>query len=66
MSFKGERVRAVVEYRPGDDGCMTDDVIHVGATGTVTDDDDSVPSIQWDHLPNSPDWCMMCREIEFI
>lgn len=65
-SLLGKRVRNLEAYELRDDGCISDDVIHVGATGTVTDDDVNNPSVKWDHLPDSPNWCQWHEYLEVI
>jgi len=42
------------------------DVLHIGATGVISDDDPEIPSVKWDHLPDSPDWAQDADKLELI
>jgi len=61
-----DRVRATSQYNVCDDLPYEEDVIHVGAIGTVIDDDQIAPSVSWDHLKGRPAWCMWAHELELI
>lgn len=65
-SLLGKRVRNLEAYELRDDVPDCTDVIHIGAMGTVTDYDSVWPSVKWDHLPDSPDWCQCHEYLEVI